>query len=523
VSETPASGGGSGAPAPQRRWQAPCPNCGAPVEFQSAASVSAICGYCRSSVLRDGDALRKIGESAELLADRGLLQLGTSGNWQQRGFTLVGRVQYGYGKGGSALASPAEVEGSWSEWHALFDDGASGWLSEDNDQYVMSFAVRPDSAPPPPDTLSVGQPVELVRKQWRVASLVDASVLAAQGELQTPPQLGRSLLIADLRNTQNQVATLEYADRANPLLWIGVPARPPDLNLRNLREESVGLVAAQGFPCPHCGAPVEPKLSGTQSISCGACHSVIDLSQGVGAQLRSFQQGRRFTPKIPLGRSGQLALAGLPGLDWQVVGFARRRGIGNGTFTWDDYILYNAAEGFAFLNDTEDGWVGWRTLTGVPQGIGKRDNPDLVEWEGQRYRLGEAYQAEALYVEGEFYWKVQQGQRTRNFDYAGTGSASRRRLSQERSEAEVVWSQGGPIPAQVIGEAFRLSLQERAAMRPDVSPVSRGSSFSLSTVLWVVLILVVIIVLSECSGGGGGFYGTSGGAYGGYSTGGGHK
>lgn len=522
MAETPGSGP-PGPPAPQRRWQAPCPNCGAPVEFQSAASVSAVCGYCRSSVLRDGDTLRKIGESAELFGDRGLLQLGTTGKWQQRTFTLVGRVQYGYGKGGAALAAPADVEGTWSEWHALFDGGASGWLSEDNDQYVVSFPIRPDVAPPAPDALRVGQPVDLVRKQWRVASLTHSSVLAAQGELPFPPPLGRSLLIADLRNAQNQVATLEYVDPANPLLSVGVPARAQDLDLRNLRQESLSLVAAQGFPCPNCGAPVEPKLSGTQSISCGACHSVIDLSQGVGAQLQSFQQARRFTPKLPLGRSGNLAIAGLPPLDWQVVGFARRRGVGNGSFVWDDYLLYNAKEGFAFLNDTEDGWVGWRTLTGVPKALGRQDNPDMVEWDGARYRLTEAYTAEILYVEGEFYWKVVQGQRGRNFDYYGLGSFTRRRLSREVSEAEAIWSQGGLIPAEAIGAAFGLSLLERAAVRADVGPVSRGNNFSLSTVGIIIAVLLVLFILSRCDDNGGYGYGTAGGAYGGYASGGGHK
>jgi hypothetical protein len=86
-----------------------------------------------------------------------------------------------------------------------------------------------------------------------------------------------------------------------------------------------------------------------------------------------------------------------------------------------------------------------------------------------------------------------------------------------------VWSQGGLIPALEIAKAFRLSLQERAGVRPDVTPVSRGSRTSLATVFWVVLILCLIILMSECGSGGGGFYGTSGGAYGGYSTGGGHK
>ena len=56
-------------PTAQRRWQAACPNCGAPVEFASAASASAVCSFCRSTLLREGDALRKMGTSAELFED----------------------------------------------------------------------------------------------------------------------------------------------------------------------------------------------------------------------------------------------------------------------------------------------------------------------------------------------------------------------------------------------------------------------------------------------------------------------
>jgi hypothetical protein len=528
VSETPGSGGGSGPPAPQRRWQAPCPNCGAPVEFQSAASVSAICGYCRSSVLRDGEALRRIGQSAELFADRGLLQLGSSGRWQQRGFTLVGRVQYGYGKGGAALSAPAEVEGTWSEWHALFDDGASGWLSEDNDQYVMAFAVRSDVPPPAADALRVGQPVELVRKLWRVASLTRSSVLAAQGELPVPPALGRSQLIADLRNAQEQVATLEYADGGPPLLSVGVPARPADLELRNLRQDSLGRLAAQGFPCPNCGAPVEPKLSGTQSISCVSCYSVIDLSRGVGAQLQAYRQMHCYVPRIPLGRSGRLAVGGLPPLDWQVVGFARRNGVGVGadSFTWDDYLLYNQREGFVFLNDTEEGWVGWRTLTGA---LGAGRTTAAFNWEGDRYRLTASYTAEVRYVEGEFYWKVTQGQHTRNSDFTGTGKASGKRLSREESESEVIWSRGKPIAASFIAAAFHLDLGTVSAavpaIQPDVAPLShRLASWFSTLVVWLIIIFLIgcwiFVGINGPRDDDAEYYG---GSYGGYSTGGGHK
>ncbi|MEQ1808186.1 MAG: DUF4178 domain-containing protein, partial [Burkholderiaceae bacterium] len=106
---------------PQRSWRAACPQCGAPVDFASAASAFAVCSYCRSSVVREGEALRRIGQSAELFDDHSPLQLGASGRYHGAGFTLVGRLQY------------RSSEGTWNEWHALFDSGdagKSGWLSE---------------------------------------------------------------------------------------------------------------------------------------------------------------------------------------------------------------------------------------------------------------------------------------------------------------------------------------------------------------------------------------------------------
>jgi ribosomal protein S27AE len=75
-------------PAAQRRWRAACPNCGAPVEFASAASHSAVCGFCRSTLLRDGDTLSRIGQSAEIFEDYSPLQLGATGRWMGSGFAV---------------------------------------------------------------------------------------------------------------------------------------------------------------------------------------------------------------------------------------------------------------------------------------------------------------------------------------------------------------------------------------------------------------------------------------------------
>ena len=99
-------------PTPQRAYRAACPNCGAPVEFRSAAAAFAVCSFCRSTVVRAGDQLRKIGESAEVFDDHTPLQLGAAGKFQGTAFTLVGRLQYRY------------ADGTRNEWHALFESGA---------------------------------------------------------------------------------------------------------------------------------------------------------------------------------------------------------------------------------------------------------------------------------------------------------------------------------------------------------------------------------------------------------------
>jgi hypothetical protein len=161
---------------PQRAYRAACPNCGAPVEFASAASASAVCSFCRSTLVRDGDALRRIGVSAELFDDHSPLQLGAAGRYQGAAFTLVGRLQYGY------------ADGTWNEWHAVFDSGKRGWLSEDNGAYVFAFDAPLQGAAPAADELTAGERRLVNNAAWSVASIARARLIAAQGALPRPPR-----------------------------------------------------------------------------------------------------------------------------------------------------------------------------------------------------------------------------------------------------------------------------------------------------------------------------------------------
>ncbi len=478
------------ATSPQRVYRAACPNCGAPVEFASAASASAVCSFCRSTLLREGDALRRIGTSAELFDDHSLLQLGARGTRQGMGFTIVGRLQYGY------------EGGTWNEWHALFDNERSAWLSEDNGAYVLSFDMPRPADAPTLDGLRAGQQVLADGRAWDVASITEAKLLAAQGELPRPPRLERTFTVVDLRNSAGEVATIDGSDRGNLGWSVGRSVAISELAMSGLKEASEKSLASRAIECPNCGAALEPKLASTKSLTCSQCQSVVDISAGIGADLQHYTQNNTGSdaaePLIPLGRSGTLALGGAPA-QWQVVGYQERCDIPESsedeTSFWREYLLYNQTLGFAFLVDTNEGWSWVKPLTGAPRVRG-----DLAEWQDLKYRRRWTYGARVTWVQGEFYWRVNQGERAQVMDFEGQGAQSGKRLSREQTGNEVTWSAGETLDAATIASAFGLQPSARAALQRDVGPLAKGAGMGIRTGLIIfVVIVVLILMLSRCS------------------------
>jgi hypothetical protein len=532
-------------PAPQRAYRAACPNCGAPVEFRSAASPFAVCSFCRSVVVRDGAALRKVGESAELFDDHSPLALGTTGRWQGAPFALVGRVQWG------------AAQTRWTEWHALFDppaDGSaparSGWLSEDNGRYVLGFdAPLPPGAAPRVEHLVVGAPLTVAGRRWSVASIVEASPLAAEGELPKRPRLGATVPLVDVRSpTDDAVGTLEYGDPAAPTWSEGRSVELAALGLSGLAEPSEKSLSGRAFTCPSCGFTLEPKLASTQSIVCPQCSAVVDLSAGVGADLAHYRQAKATVgPPIPLGATGTFGFGAATPLPWTAVGWSERNTVpGPGddgeVFTWREVLLYNRTAGFAFLVDSADGWSWAVPATGAPEGSG-----DRVAFQGVSYRRQETYDSVVHHVEGEFYWRLARGERTAHADYRGSGAASDARLNREETrrgnDAEVTWSAGRTLSAESVRSAFGLPA---TAIARDASPTSTDKTSLLVKIVVGFFLLSLVLSFVRCGSGPSAAdcsemrdtFGeasreyqncvssrrSSGGSYGGFSTGGGgHK
>jgi hypothetical protein len=505
----------------QRAYTAACPGCGAPVNFTSLASTHAVCGFCQSSIVRDGDALRRIGKMAEVFDDYSALQLMAQGKLGSNNFTIVGRLQYKY------------EGGSWNEWLAALDDGSTASLSEDNGSFVWTRAVPTGEANarvlPTPAQWVVGNTTAINGKPFSVGSVQEASLMAAQGELPKLPPMGQKFFVVELRSTLAEVLSIDYSTEP-PSLAMGRAVNLEELQLTGLRDISNATgqggkqVKARQFNCPNCASTVDVKLMGSKSITCPACNSLIDLSQGIGGDLKHALQDEPVKPLIALGSTGTLQ-----GKQWQVVGYQHRMGYElddpDEHFGWSEYLLYNAKAGFIFLVDATDGWSVVKPATGAPS---KRGNKDYA-YLGTTYTLAYSYKAETSYVAGEFYWQVQRGQVTFNEDYTSGKSL----LSSEQAGKEITWSVGSKVDHSTVAMAFKLKDRVEDFKRADVSPLSDFSAGSLGVVGWIIIlffVMMLIIMVSRstrpcdpqvenCASS----VRSGGGSYGGYSSGGGHK
>jgi hypothetical protein len=492
------------------------------VEFRSLASTHAVCGYCQSTIVRDGDALSRIGKMSEVFDDYSPLQILSQGKFNSVGFTVVGRLQYKY------------RDGTWSEWLCALDDGSTASLSEDNGSFVWSIAASTQRTLPKPQQWVIGNLTAINGRGYSVSSIEEVSLMSAQGELPKLPPMGTSFTVVELRSASAEVISIDYSSEP-PSLSSGVAVSLENLQLTGLRDVSNKTgqggkeIKGRHFNCPNCGSAVSVKLEASKSIACGSCNSVIDLSQGIGGELSHAMQDEPVRPLIPLGTMGTLQ-----GKSWQIVGFQHRMGQEVGdedeSFGWDEYLLYNAKAGFMFLVDASDGWSLVKPTTGAPEA----KTSQLVTYQGATFAQQYAYTAETNYVAGEFYWRVSRGQKTYNEDYANGKLVLSREQSAGSSGQEVTWSIGSKLEAATVASAFKLQSRtadfQRSASSSDVSPISTEWG-SLQTWFWIVVVVIFVLIemrsctrscdpqVENC----GSSYRSSGGSYGGYSSGGGHK
>ena len=201
-----------------------CPNCGAPIRFRWSAAVQTTCDYCHSILVRHDVDLAKVGVVADLPPNGSPIQIGTEGLFGDKPFVVVGRIIYEYDAG------------SWNEWHIVFSDGASGWLSDAQLEYAVSMLSKQSFPLPAPDRMTRGLQFQWENVVYTVTTVTEANYRGVEGELPFEYWDKSRVIFADLRTSDGRFATVDYSDPQQPLLFLGRAVEYDQLGLRNVRE-----------------------------------------------------------------------------------------------------------------------------------------------------------------------------------------------------------------------------------------------------------------------------------------------
>ena len=417
-----------------------CPNCGAAVPFPSAIVVFAVCGFCRSNVIRrDADAvLEHLGQQAQLPPDLSPIRIGTCGVYTCHRFNVTGRIRVGYD------------QGSWNEWLIDFGEDRWGWIAEAQGFYAASFEIAAPPDLPEASALTLGAILRIGEVDYSVRDIKSTQILGSEGALPMVAVPGRTAVSIDLGAPNRQFANVEFsADGVR--VFIGHSLTFAELEFTDLRplpgwttdrleKEAAG---SDALNCPACGAALELQAAGqTMRALCGHCGSLLDTSH---PQLKCIEQAISAQPTliIPIGQRGRF-----DGVDYACIGFVRRKDAEG--YSWQEYLLFNPFAGFRWLV-TYDGHWSWITLL--------QEEPRIVDslpvHDGQGYRLFTSGSATVTEVWGEFYWAVRLGERTLFSDYIAPPNI----LSSEQYPelTEVTWSQGHYLEPEVVFSAFSLT------------------------------------------------------------------
>lgn len=220
-----------------------CPQCGAALNFTTKYSVSTVCTYCQSLVVRQDLNLELLGKEAILQDDMNPIQIGTRGQFLGSGFSVIGGVRLNH------------HEGFWQEWFLRLDQPIQGsqyaWLVQAQGEY--QFLLEPiEIITLKASGLSVGTIVSIpdgAQKKISVWSkslvnnsdafqIIDSRIAEMThflGELPWAPDKLRKRTIMELASTDDAKMTIEYHETKS-LLYFGRIMSFEELKFQNLKE-----------------------------------------------------------------------------------------------------------------------------------------------------------------------------------------------------------------------------------------------------------------------------------------------
>jgi uncharacterized Zn-finger protein len=414
--------------------QGQCPSCGAPVEFTAGSAQVVVCSYCQTVVAKKGANLEAHGKIGAIVDTDSPLRLGLEGRYAKTPYRLVGHIQKDHGAG------------PWDEWYLEFDDGRTGWLSESEGAFHIVFDAGVEEGLTL-DDMHPGQRLHLRNRAFVVEERGHGRVVAAAGQLPSDVDPTADSYYADATGPKGMFATLDFGTRTkDPELFLGQRLKLEQLGIpMDQVRPKTRKVSLQQARCTQCNGALELRAPDkTKRVACPFCGSLLDASHGKLAFLQMLEKPEH-PPIIPLGSKGTLA-----GVEWICIGFVVRSCTVEGTrYPWEEYLLFNKAQGFTWLMNSNGHWV---YLKPIDAGDVSLVPGVAAHYEGRRYKAFQSVTAVTETVLGEFYWEVRAGEMAQAIEYVAPPYS----VNEDATDNEVTFTHGEYLLPSVIQEAFKL-------------------------------------------------------------------
>lgn len=240
--------------------------------------------------------------------------------------------------------------------------------------------------------------------------------------------------------------------------------------------------------CPSCGGTVTVKAVGISvTVVCSYCSAVIDVNN---EQCVLILQQHSNTQKtcLELGDRGTF-----DGKTWEIIGYVLK---GDGAeYTWEEYLLFNPYYGFRFLVQADG---HWNSVTVLRETLSdKHMGKETIPFQNTTFRLFNMGIAVVLYVKGEFYWRVKEGDTVSVADYI----APPLMLSIEIDDQEVNASLCTYITPETVASAFGkdpFDLPDRGDVFPN-QPNPHRNKGSVFVVFFLALFALIVLQLVTIS------------------------
>jgi hypothetical protein len=465
--------------------QANCPSCGAPIEFKAGSTIVLVCPFCRSAIARTDRALEDLGKVAEIAESESPLKLGLKGTYKDTRFELTGRAQLRH-----------ELGGYWDEWYATFSNGWVGWLAEAQGRFYLTFyqPLPQGTVLPPFIDLQLGQVVPEIPTPapLMVQEKGHGTSVAADGEIPYKLTPGEKFAYADLAGKNNAFATIDYG-LDPPWVFLGNQVTLAEIGLGDAKpvQRDAKRVSTVGMGCPNCGGPLDLVAPDkAERVTCPNCNSLLDVNQG---NLSFF---KALTPppdqpdfSLSIGAEGVF-----PGdVKYKIIGAVVRSVTIEGIqYFWHEYLLYNPMIGFRWLVHSDNHWNFVEPVNPADVAQGNvLSAGSTVDYNGETYKLFQDAQAVVEYVQGEFYWRVEQGETVRAMDYV----AAPRMVSLEASADEMNWSLGTYMANDEIEKIFGVSGLPRPWGVAPNQPFTGQFYYTWGALPLLLLFVIAIIII----------------------------